>query len=60
MGKPCEPSAVELEKLQQWVAAHGTPQQAGYAAGKSDAAMAGPLSVAFSIRPSSRLTTFTG
>ena len=27
MGKPCQPSAVEQEKLEQWIAAHGTPQQ---------------------------------
>src|ERR1017187_10469352 len=53
MGKSCQPSVVELEKLQQWVAAHGTPQQVALrcrivlaaAAGESDVAIAGQLAV---------------
>jgi len=53
MGKSCQPSAVEMEKLQQWVAAHGTPQQVALrcrivlaaAAGESDVAIAEQLSV---------------
>jgi len=27
MGKPCQLSAVEQQKIEQWIAAHGTPQQ---------------------------------
>jgi hypothetical protein len=27
MGESCQPSAHEQEKLEQWIAAHGTPQQ---------------------------------
>jgi len=53
MGKSCQPSAVEQEKLTQWIAAHGTPQQVALrcrivvaaAAGKSDVAIAAQLSV---------------
>lgn len=53
MGKSCRPSAVELEKLQRWIAAHGTPQQVALrcriivaaAAGNSDVAIAEQLSV---------------
>ena len=53
MGKSCQPSAVEQEKLEQWIAAHGTPQQVALrcrivvaaAAGKSDVAIAEQLSV---------------
>jgi len=53
MGKSCQPSVVELEKLQRWIAAHGTPQQVALrcrivlaaAAGKSDVAIAEQLSV---------------
>ena len=53
MGKSCQPSAVEQEKLTQWIAAHGTPQQVALrcrivvaaAAGKSDVAIAEQLSV---------------
>src|SRR6516165_10831600 len=53
MGELCRPSAVEQEKLEQWIAAHGTPQQvalrcrivAAAAAGKSDVAIAEQLSV---------------
>ena len=53
MGKVCQPSETELEKLNEWVAAHGTPQQVamrcriivGAAAGKSDVAIAEQLSV---------------
>jgi len=53
MGTPCKLSAVDREKLEHWIAAHGTPQQvalrcrivAGAAAGKSDVAIAKELSV---------------
>ena len=53
MGKSCQLSAVEREKLQQWTAAHGTPQQVALrcrivlaaAAGESDVAIAERLSV---------------
>src|ERR1700720_2030509 len=53
MGKSCQPSAVELEKLRQWEAAHGTPQQVALrcrivlaaADGQSDMAIAQQLSV---------------
>lgn len=53
MGKSREPSAVEKEKLEQWIAAHGTPQQVALrcrivvatAAGKSDVAIAKQLAV---------------
>src|SRR5437879_3793069 len=53
MGKSCQPSAVDQEKLEQWIAAHGTPQQVALrcrivvaaAAGKSDVAIAEQLSV---------------
>src|ERR1700686_2248065 len=52
MGESCKPSAVEQEKLDQWIAAHGTPQQVALrcrivvaaAAGKSDVAIAEQLS----------------
>ena len=53
MGSGCEPSTVEREKLEQWIAAHGTPQQVAMrcrivvaaAAGRSDTAIAEQLSV---------------
>jgi transposase len=53
MGKSCQPSEVELQKLQQWTAAHGTPQQVALrcrivlaaAAGKTDVDIAKQLSV---------------
>src|SRR5258708_2937101 len=53
MGKSCHPSTVELEKLEQWIAAHGTPQQVALrcrivvaaAPGKSDVAIAEQFSV---------------
>src|SRR5665811_1834495 len=53
MGKSCQLSGVEQEKLNQWIAAHGTPQQVALrcrivvavAAGKSDVAIAEQLSV---------------
>src|SRR3990170_1606188 len=53
MGQPCQLSAVEQQKLQQWTAAHGTPQQVALrcrivlaaAAGESDVAIAERLSV---------------
>ena len=53
MGMSCQLSAVEKEKLEQWIGAHGTPQQVALhcrivvaaAAGKSDVAIAEELSV---------------
>src|ERR1700719_2183819 len=53
MGKSCQLSELELEKLQQWTAAHGTPQQVALrcrivlaaAAGESDVTIAKRLSV---------------
>lgn len=53
MGKSCQPSDVDLVKIEQWVAAHGTPQQVAMrcrivvaaAAGKSDVTIAEQLSV---------------
>src|SRR6266699_2004532 len=53
MGKPCQLSAVEQPKIEQWIAAHGTPQQVALrcrivsaaAAGESDVAIAQRLSV---------------
>ena len=53
MGKSCQLSEVEQRKLQQWTAAHGTPQQVALrcrivlaaAAGESDGAIAKGLSV---------------
>ena len=53
MGKLCQPTVVDLENLEQWVAAHGTPQQVAMrcrivvasAAGMSDVAIAEQLSV---------------
>ena len=53
MGKACRLSAVELEKIQPWTAAHGTPKQVAWrcriiqaaAAGESDVAIAELLSV---------------
>ncbi len=53
MGKSCQPSEVEREKLQQWTEAHGTPQQVALrsrivlaaAAGESDVSIAKRLSV---------------
>ena len=53
MGKSCQLSEVDRQKLQQWTAAHGTPQQVALrcrivlaaAAGESDVAIAKRLSV---------------
>jgi hypothetical protein len=53
MGMSCLPSIVDEEKLEQWIAAHGTPQPVALrcrivvaaAAGKSDVAIAKELSV---------------
>src|SRR6202044_494133 len=53
MGRSCQPSPVEQEKLGHWIAAHGTPQQVALrcrivmaaAAGQSDVAIAEQLSV---------------
>src|SRR5882724_1493702 len=53
MGKACQLSAVEQHKIEQWIAAHGTPQQVALrcrivlsaAAGESDVAIAQRLSV---------------
>src|SRR6202521_3772810 len=53
MGKACVLSAVERQKIQQWIAAHGTPQQVAMrcrivlaaAAGESNVAIAQRLSV---------------
>ena len=53
MRKSCQPSVVELEKLEQWIAAHGTPQQVAMrcrivvaaAAGESDVTIAERLAV---------------
>src|SRR6202023_1573811 len=53
MGMPCQLSAVEQQKIEQWIAAHGTPQQVALrcrivsaaAAGESDVAIAEQLSV---------------
>src|SRR5258707_86772 len=53
MGKTRQPSAAEREKLEQWIASHGTPQQVALrcrivlaaAAGKSDVAIAEQFSV---------------
>jgi len=53
MGKSCELAAVDREKLEQWTAAHGTPQQVALrcrivlatAAGESDVTIAKRLSV---------------
>src|SRR5437870_6945596 len=53
MGKSCQLSDVEREKIRHWVAAHGTPQQVALrcrivlaaAAGESDVDIAGRLAV---------------
>ena len=53
MGKSCQLSALEQQKIQQWTAAHGTPQQVALrcrivlaaAAGESNVAIAERLSV---------------
>src|ERR1700684_1466218 len=53
MGRSCQLSEVEQEKLQQWTAAHGTPQQVSLrclivlaaASGESDVTIASRLSV---------------
>ncbi len=53
MGEACKLSETEKEKLDQWIAAHGTPQQVALrcrivvaaAAGKTDVAIAEELSV---------------
>jgi len=52
-GKACQLSAVEQQKIEQWIAAHGTPQQVALrcrivsaaAAGESDVVIAQRLSV---------------
>src|SRR2546428_8941748 len=52
MGKACQLAEVERQKIQQWTAAHGTPQQVALrcrivlaaAAGESDVAIAERLS----------------
>jgi transposase len=51
-GKPCAPSDLGLKKLEQCIAAHGTPQRVAMrcrivaaAAGESDVAITQPLSV---------------
>src|ERR1700693_5209109 len=53
MGRSCQPSTVEQEKLEQWIAADGTPHKGGLpfrivvaaAGGKSDVPIAQQLSV---------------
>jgi hypothetical protein len=53
VGKACQVSEVEQQKLQQWTAAHGTPQQVALrcrivlaaAAGESDVTIAKRLAV---------------
>lgn len=53
MGEPCRLSEAEQQKLQQWTAAHGTPQQVALrcrivlaaAAGESDVSIEERLSV---------------
>ena len=53
MGKACQLSTVEQQKIEQWIAAHGTPQQVALrcrivmsaAAGESDVAIAQRLAV---------------
>jgi len=53
MGEVCRLSGAEKEKLDDWIGAHGTPQQVAVrcrivvaaAAGKSDVAIADQLSV---------------
>jgi transposase len=53
MGKPCQLSAAEQQKIDHWITAHGTPQQVALrcrivsaaAAGVSDVAIAQQLSV---------------
>jgi hypothetical protein len=53
MGKSCQLSALEQQKIQQWTAAHGPPQQVALrcrivlaaAAGESNVALAARLSV---------------
>src|SRR5438270_11376989 len=53
MGKACQLSAIEQQKMEQWIAAHGTPPQVALrcrivlaaAAGESDVAIAQQLSV---------------
>src|SRR6202158_988290 len=53
MGKACQLSAIEQQTIEQWIAAHGTPQQGALrcrivsaaAAGESDVAIAQQLSV---------------
>src|ERR1700724_1404765 len=53
MGKACQLSAIDQQKIEQWIAAHGTPQQVALrcrivsaaAAGESDVAIAEELSV---------------
>src|SRR6267154_4954699 len=52
MGKACQLSAIEQQKIEQWIAAHGTPQQVALrcrivsaaAAGESDVSIAKRLS----------------
>src|SRR5260370_7241356 len=53
MGKACQLSAIEQQKIEQWIQAHGTPQQVALrcrivsaaAAGESDVAIAQQLLV---------------
>ena len=53
MGKPCQLSEAERQQIQQWIAAHGTPQQVALrcrivlaaTAGESDVAIAKRLAV---------------
>src|SRR6202163_1462034 len=53
MGKACQLSAIEQQKIEQWIAAHGTPRQVALrcrivlaaAAGETDVAIAEQLSV---------------
>ena len=53
MGRTCALSAVDRQKIQQWIAAHGTPQQVALrcrivlaaAAGESNVGIAERLSV---------------
>src|SRR5260370_23266586 len=53
MGKSCQLSSVEREKIQQWISAHGTPQQVALrcrivlaaAAGESNVGIAERLAV---------------
>jgi hypothetical protein len=50
VGKACQLSAVELEKIQQWIAAHGTPQQVALRCRIIQAAATGASDVAIAER----------